>query len=36
MVKSHNVFATIREMKYTSQQCCDKTMDDRKVLYREQ
>jgi len=28
-VKSHNSFTTVREMKYTSQPCCDKTMDDR-------
>ena len=28
-VKSLKGFATVREMKYTSQHCCDKTMDDR-------
>ena len=28
-------FTTVREMKYTSQHCCGKTMDDRTALYRE-
>jgi len=35
LVKSHNGFATVREMMYTSQHCCDKTMVDRMALYRE-
>ena len=34
-VKSHNSFTTVREMKHVSQHCCDKTMDDKMVLYRE-
>jgi len=34
-VKSHNGFATVRGMKYTSQDCCDKTMEDNMALYRE-
>jgi len=33
--KSQNGFA-IKEMKHTSQHCCDKRMDDRMALYREQ
>ena len=32
----HNGFATVREMKYTSPHCSDKTMNDRMALYREQ
>ena len=35
VVKSHNDFPTVREMKHTSQQCCDQTMDDKKAWYRE-
>jgi len=35
VVKSHNGFATVREMKCTSQHCWDKTMDDKMALYRE-
>jgi len=35
MVKSHNGFATVREIKYTSQHCCDKTKDNKMALYRE-
>jgi len=35
LAKSHNGFATVREMMYTSQHCCDKTMVDRMALYRE-
>jgi len=35
MVKSHNGFATVREMMYTSQHCCDKTKDNKMALYRE-
>ena len=27
---------TVNEMKYISQQCCDKSMDERMALYREQ
>jgi len=34
VVKPHIGFATVREMKYTSQHCCDKTMDDKMALYR--
>jgi len=33
--KPHYTFTTLREMKYTSQNCCDKTMDDTMGLYRE-
>jgi len=29
------VFTTAREMKYSSQHCCDKTMDGKVALYRE-
>jgi len=35
LVKSHNGFATVREMMYTSQHCYDKTMDGKMALYRE-
>jgi len=28
-------FTSVREMKYTSQHCCDKTMDGKMALYRE-
>jgi len=35
VVKSHNDFPTVREMKHTSQQCCDQTMDDKMAIYRE-
>jgi len=35
IVKSHNGFAAVREMKNTSQHCCDKTMDGKMALYRE-
>jgi len=35
VVKSHYGFTTVREMKYASQHCCDKTMDDKMALYRE-
>ena len=34
-VKTHNGFATVREMKYTSHHCCDKTMDNKMTLYRK-
>jgi len=34
-VKAHYAFTTVREMKYTSQHCCDKTMDGKLALYRE-
>jgi len=34
-MKSHNVFATVRELDYTSQQWCGKTMDDKVALYHE-
>ena len=34
-VKSHNHFPTVREMKHTSQKCCDQRMDDKIALYRE-
>jgi len=27
LVNSHNDFPTVREMKHTSQQCCDQTID---------
>jgi len=33
-VKVHYAFTTVREKKYTSQHCCDKTMDDKMALYR--
>ena len=36
VVISHNSFTTVREMKYASQHCCDKTIDDKTSLYREQ
>ena len=32
VVKTHTSFATVREIKYTSQHCCDKTMDDKNSL----
>jgi len=35
VVKSQYDFPTVREMKHTSQQCCDQTMDDKLALYRE-
>jgi len=35
VVNSHNDLPTVREMKHTSQQCCDQTMDDKMALYRE-
>ena len=38
VVKSHNGFATvreIREMQYTEQHCCGKTLDDKVALYRQ-
>ena len=35
VVKSHNSLATVREIEYTSQRCCDKTMDDKMALYLE-
>jgi len=35
VVNSHNDFPTVREMRHTSQQCCDQTMDDKMVLNRE-
>jgi len=35
VVKPGNGFTTAREMKYTSQHSCDKTMDDKMALYRE-
>jgi len=35
VVKSHYGFSTAREMKYTSQHCCDKTMDGKMALYRK-
>ena len=35
VVNSHNDFPTVREMKHTSQQCCDQTMDDKMALCRE-
>jgi len=31
----YKIFATVREMKYTSQNCCHKTIDDEMTLYRE-
>jgi len=34
-VKSHNGFATVSGMKYASQHCCDKVMDDKLALYRD-
>jgi len=36
VVKSHYGFATAREIKSTSQHCCNKTMDNRMALYRDQ
>ena len=33
--ESHYGFTTVRKMKYTSQHCCEKTIDDRMGLYRE-
>ena len=35
VVKSHYGFTTVREIKQTSQHCCDKTMDGKMALYRE-
>jgi len=35
VVKSHNSFAIVRQMKYISQHYCDKTMDDKMALYHE-
>jgi len=35
VVKSHNGFPTVREMKQASQHCCDQTKDDKMALYRE-
>jgi len=37
-LKSHNDFATVREINHTSQSqhCCGNTMDDKVALYREQ
>jgi len=35
LVKSHDGFAAVREMKYTSQHCCDKTMEDKMAVTRE-
>jgi len=35
VVNSNNSFATVREMKFTSRCCCDKTTDDKMALYRE-
>jgi len=32
LVKSHYCVTTVREMKYTSQHCCDKTMDGKMAL----
>ena len=32
--QTHNGFAIVREMKDTSQHCCEKTMDDKMSLYR--
>jgi len=34
-VKSHCGFSTVKEMTYTSQHSCDKTMDGQIALYRE-
>jgi len=34
-VKSQYGFTTVREMKYSSQHCCDKTVDCTMALYRE-
>jgi len=33
--KFHYGFTTVREMKHTSQQCCEKIMDGKMALYRE-
>jgi len=33
--KSHYGFNTVRQMKYSSQHCCDKTMNGQIALYRE-
>jgi len=35
VVSPHYGFNTLRDMKYTSQHCCDKTMDGKMTLYRE-
>jgi len=35
VVKSHNSFATVREVKYATQNCGDKTIDYHMVLYCE-
>jgi len=32
---AHHRFTTVREMKYTSQNFCDKSMDDKMALYCE-
>jgi len=32
---AHHGFTTVREMKYTSQDFCDKSMDDKMALYCE-
>ena len=34
-IKSHKSFATIREMKYASQNCCDNTIDKEMTLCHE-
>jgi len=31
-VKSHYEFTTVKDIKYTSQHCCDKTMDGKMAL----
>ena len=33
--KAHNNFPTVRELKHTSQHCCDKTVHNKMALYRE-
>jgi len=35
LIKSHMGFSAVREMKYTSHHCCDKTMDERMAFNRE-
>jgi len=35
VVKYHYEFTTAREVDYTSQPCCEKTMDGKMALYRE-
>jgi len=32
LVKSHYCVTSVRDMKYTSQQCCDKTVDGKMAL----